>query len=823
MKQYVILLVLIIFPFFNLIGQIIRIPGDYPTIRQGMEAASEGDTVLVSPGTYKENLEFDGTNLTLASLFLTTQDTSYISATIIDGSSLGSVITVQYYEDAATLISGFSIIHGNGGSDGGGLYIRNASPVLEHLVIRENVAEFGGGICLKSCHPLIRNCRIENNYASVYGGGMACESSAMATLEQVTITANHSGVAGGGIYCFQNNDLSLSGTNITYNHSGVGGGLGWYDPQSITFDTASRCNIYLNSADYYGNDLFSVQGNYEIIVDTFSVMYPTDFHADERQKFTFDIMAGKIEQADAGLYVSPSGDDANTGLTPEDPLKTIRSAFSRLRAGPGHINTVHLANGTYSPSTGQQFPLYLVNQSCLAGESTGQTILDAEGAGSVIIMEFDTIPLIEKLTVTGGNDSRGGGIYSMYSEFHGQELIVTGNSGANSGGGLYISNNNNSSLVNSIVENNTSVDGGGVHAEVSGIDMQSVDFTNNLASLYGGGISLKYCDTAFLSWLRFSGNQAYSMGGGLYALRTSNFIIRSSEFDSNIAADGGGVHSRYSSPVISNSLFSNNTGVHTGSGIELYHDYETDSAGMESRIINVTFANNTSPALFCYDAGVSVINNIFWGNAGPYQVQLQGSDTVTDTLRVLHSTIQDGMDGIGITGPAEIVWLEGNIDSDPLFMEAGTDPFALGPGSPCIDSGTPDTTGLLLPYNDIIGNTRVWDGDGNGSNIIDMGAYEYGAPVSLPESELFLPNSSGKAIVYPNPARDQVTVRWLDPHGKLFVSLLNSTGFCLHSYILSSGRETLLIDLKPFGPGIYFILTIDETGVCRHEKLVLSK
>jgi len=77
-------------------GQIINIPSDYPTIQQGVMAAGDRDTVLVQPGTYVDSINFLGKHITLASLFLITRDTSYISQTRIDGDSANIAVTFGF-------------------------------------------------------------------------------------------------------------------------------------------------------------------------------------------------------------------------------------------------------------------------------------------------------------------------------------------------------------------------------------------------------------------------------------------------------------------------------------------------------------------------------------------------------------------------------------------------------------------------------------------------------------------------------------------------------------------------------------------------------
>jgi len=113
----------------------------------------------------------------------------------------------------------------------------------------------------------------------------------------------------------------------------------------------NRCNIYLNNTKNRsnGSDIYS-NTNTNVIVDTFTVSNPTDFHAAPIENFTFDILQGLQDQINADLYVSPSGLNTNTGLTIDNPLQTIQYACSVIFADSLNHHTIHLAEGTYSPS-----------------------------------------------------------------------------------------------------------------------------------------------------------------------------------------------------------------------------------------------------------------------------------------------------------------------------------------------------------------------------------------------------------------------------------------------------------------------------------------
>ncbi len=93
-------------------------------------------------------------------------------------------------------------------------------------------------------------------------------------------------------------------------------------------------------------------------MDTFTVLYPKSQQAYPLTNYSFDILHGLIPQYSADLYVSPQGSNLNSGLTPEDPMKTISFALSIIAEDSLSLYSVKLLDGTYSVSTnGELFPL----------------------------------------------------------------------------------------------------------------------------------------------------------------------------------------------------------------------------------------------------------------------------------------------------------------------------------------------------------------------------------------------------------------------------------------------------------------------------------
>lgn len=150
------------------------IPEDYESIQSAIDASYGGDTLVVFPGIYHENINFRSRNLNLASLFLTTGDHVYIDSTIIDGGGNGSVVTFGTRESNRANLIGFTLTNGSN-KDGAGIYCRNSNPTISHCLITGNTAvSAGGAVFCEAAQPSLINCTISQNSADDWGGAVFC-------------------------------------------------------------------------------------------------------------------------------------------------------------------------------------------------------------------------------------------------------------------------------------------------------------------------------------------------------------------------------------------------------------------------------------------------------------------------------------------------------------------------------------------------------------------------------------------------------------------------------------------------------------------------
>ena len=204
----------------------INVPADQPTIQQAISAASNGDTILVAPGTYNENINFLGKAITVAS-------TGGPSVTTIDGGGTESVVTFSSGEANSSVLEGFTITNGNASVyniyTGGGIAIFYASPTIKNNVITNNAACSGGGIGLYvSPNAVIKYNLVTQNSGATCGGGTGggiyIEGGGVAQIIGNTISKNTSG-SGGGMFLDDAGAPTIRDNVITGNSTSQGGGI----------------------------------------------------------------------------------------------------------------------------------------------------------------------------------------------------------------------------------------------------------------------------------------------------------------------------------------------------------------------------------------------------------------------------------------------------------------------------------------------------------------------------------------------------------------------------------------------------------------------
>jgi len=476
--------------------------------------------------------------------------------------------------------------------------------------------------------------------------------------------------------------------------------------------------LYDNEIDLrsYGQEIYAEQcETINVVLDTFTVANPTDYFASPLSNFTFDILNNtQGELIDSDLYVSVTGDDTNSGTSPDDPLLTLSCALSRIFANSTNQNTIHLSSGIFSfENTGEIFPIEWCSYVNLEGCEDGSSVLQSDIEDGVLMFHNVIDATISNISISNEYPEYAAGIVMQYSS---------------------------PTLINITASG------------IAGFGIACSDFSNPI-------------------------------------------IYNASLYDN----DYGFGCSYSSEPYLINSLIFNNS----HRGITSHYD-------SNPTIVNSTIVDNVYP-VYIRESNAIFYNCILF-NDHIYEIDAFQYSTVT----ISYCDIEGGIDAVHAWVVSTCNWLEGNIDEEPLFTGTGEHPFSLSGVSPCIDVGTPDTTGLNLPPWDLINNERIWDGDENGTTIIDMGAYEFGAPPYvvgiqepiIPNSQFLISNYSN----YPNPFNPSTTIEFsLQNNSKVDLSIFNIKGQKVKTLInndLDKSKHSVIwngVDSnnKPVSSGIY--------------------
>ena len=310
----------------------------YTTIQSAVDVSIHGDSILVYPGRYVENINLIRQSISIASLYSLDPQQSYMDNTIIDG-NLGTCIRVINGETFT--LNGFTLVNNEDGlyespiNPGGGLYVRNYSSTnVSNCIIRNCIAQSGGGITVGSHSNLsLSNVKIFNNQALTLGGGIAFDESDALIFDPVAL-------------CSVYNNSATRGMDISF---------------TFHYETQNSYNVNL----LRGSSVLSEPDGYFIGYRNCNV--------------SLNIQQGYITQIDSDLYVSPDGDDANTGLSAESPMQSIVYAMQRIASNSASPRTIYLAEGTYSNSCNNQlFPAGVKSHVRVIGAGMDDTVLDCE-------------------------------------------------------------------------------------------------------------------------------------------------------------------------------------------------------------------------------------------------------------------------------------------------------------------------------------------------------------------------------------------------------------------------------------------------------------
>jgi len=265
-KFYCFLAILICFSGFPSLSQakIINVPTDIDSIQGAINLSVDGDTVLVQPGIYVENIDFNAKSIVVGSLLLTTGDTSYVARTVIDGNKSGSVVSFSPGSDSTTVLSGFTLMNGFGpGYNGGGIQIELSHPVVTNMRIINNTGGNGGGIKLESSNASFEYIIVKSNStkegSGTSGGGIYIVNGGRPTLTNVIIENNFAYRNGGGICIKQNCHPILKTCQLNKNTAkNSGGGI---FIESFSNSDISKCIIKDNVAEYNGGGIFCENSN----------------------------------------------------------------------------------------------------------------------------------------------------------------------------------------------------------------------------------------------------------------------------------------------------------------------------------------------------------------------------------------------------------------------------------------------------------------------------------------------------------------------------------------------------------------------------------
>ena len=663
--------------------------------------------------TFSEGLE--------GQINLTQGQLEIANALVIDGDNRITIDAGQnsrvFYVSAGTeetpvVLNGLTIQNG-ADTHGGGIVNTGFLNVTDSKISGNTALWSGGGICNFGTISVINSVLTENT-ASNSGGGIHNDNGT-ATITNCTIWGNASlgestDYNGGGISLYHNSNITINNSIIAGNTAHNSGndisdlhGLsvisGSNNLSSFTGWTSGSSNIKYNAKLPLFVD--AANGDYHLIlssqaIDKGSNQYAGSAGLDEDSTDVSGSPRFVNDTIDIGAYefqneysYSTEVNTLNDSFDLNDEEWSLREA---IYYAPGYVEITFSddLNGKITLSDGQ---LEIIQPMSIDGDN--RIILDGDNASRVFYVSAgteETPVVLTGLTIQNGSADQGGGIYSNI----GAVITVTGctisnNTATNSEGGLGggIANKGTLTVNDSIISGNAAT---------------------GSENVWGGGIYNE--GTLTITNSEISQNSSTTTGGGIFNdTSTASLTISNSKISNNSADWAGGIYSRSSSLIVTNSIISGNEAGTRGGGIRVIDCNAT--------ITNSSITGNTAS----YGGGICVTNSINLYNTiiATNTASVSGNDI--DFFDYTNSGSVSGSNNLSsFTG-----WTSGSNNLEyntklPLFVDAEHGDYHLILSSQTIDKGSnqyADDAGLDEDSTDLSGSPRFVN------DIIDIGAYEY--------------------------------------------------------------------------------------------------
>ena len=620
-------------------------------IQAGIDAAVDGDTVLVADGTYT-GLVADGTytgsgntNLDFRGKAIVVMSESGPEVTIIDCKH-----TRGFYfhsgEDSTSVVKGFTIENGEA-CPGGGIYCDNSSPTITHNIFSGNrpfgrYAGYGGGIFCYDSSPTITHNTFSNNSADYkgdgWGGAIDCSGSGSSpTISHNTFFNNSAGYDGGAISCygssptithntFYNNSAYLGGgischnssPTITHNtfYNNSGGGIYCRDSSPTithsTFYNNSRSGIYCE------NSSLTVR-NTILWKDTSGAIY-----LDDSSTITItysDIQGGYIGEGnihDNPLFVDPDNGDYH--LHPRSPCIDAGDPNSPLDPDGTRADMGALHFDQSSASGLISIEILPDSASVMVGEAKQFTAIEKYASGDEFVLRDEVTWTSSDTSVATINASglatvRHVGITTITASYGRKEGTAT----------LIVTPFEETAVVYVDISNIAGpwqgTRGNPFHTIQAAIDAAVYGDTVLVADGVYTGEGNKNLDFGGKAVVVMSENgpektiidcKGDGRGFDFHSGEDSASVVKGFTIQNGSADEGGGIRCFHSSPVITNCTFSYNSANSLGGGISC-----DNSSPM---IIHNIFSGNSTlhghgGGIYCYDSSPMITNNTLSNNA----------------------------------------------------------------------------------------------------------------------------------------------------------------------------------------------------------------